>query len=213
MRHLVVQYGDGTIAICYPVPRAQLSLFNLLVQRLFGLWLEMEGHTDKLVASVQGWQLLEAIAQLIRSEKVLPFKLAPLKKDLALLERLFLYVGESAGELVQLHLYQSKQKEQATEGEDGAPTIAALPFPTTGDNDHDTIGNLLVRWTPSEVKVLFHWLDAEAIDKSLSVMSELSRNPDERLQEFVEERDRRLLDANRVILNEALGLPSYYGSD
>lgn len=208
-----MEYGDGTIAIVYPVPQSQSSLFNLLAQRLLDLWLALDGHTDELVASVQGWQLIEAIAKLIRSEKVLPFKLAPLKKDLALLERLFLYVGESAGELVQLHLYQSKQKEQPTEGEDGAPTIAALPFPTTGDNDYDTIGSLLVRWTPSEVQRLLQWLDAEALDNVLSVMGELSRNPDERLQEFVEERDRRLLDANRIVLNKALGLPDYYGSD
>lgn len=213
MRHLVVSYSDGTIAIVYPVPRAQLSLFDLLIQRLFRVWVEMECRTFDLIKSAHGWQLIEAIGKLVRSDKLLPFRLEPLKDDLPLLERLFLYQGEEAespGELVQLHLYEPKSSKRATEADDGTPTAASIPFPTSGNADHDTIGNLLVRWQPSEVQRLLQWLDAEALDNVLSVYGELNRDPEERLEEFVNDRDQKLLDANRQLLNKALGLPSYY---
>ncbi|MBD2076231.1 hypothetical protein H6F86_20590 [Phormidium sp. FACHB-592] len=210
MRHLVVTYGDGTIAILYPVARNQLSLLDLLTQRLLQLWIEKECKSAVLVASVDGWQLIEAIGKLIRSHKLLPFKLAPLKTDVDLVQRLFLANGEKldqAGELVQLHLYEPHKRKQTAD--DGVPTLQNLPFPTCGNNDNDTIGNLLTLWQPSEVERLMGWLDAESIDQVMHVFSELNRG-EERLEEFIHERDRRLLEANRKILNEALGLPSYY---
>jgi len=80
MRHFVVEYDDGTIAVVYPVARLQLSLLDLLTQRLFRLWVELECRTDLLVESVSGWQLVEAIGKLIRSEKLSEGELVELKR-------------------------------------------------------------------------------------------------------------------------------------
>lgn len=225
MRHLLVEYGDLTLAIVYPVPRCKLSLFELLSKKLYEVWFEKWKKlkemgdcnsllaTQLLVTDVGGWQLIEAIARLLPSEKSLPFRTEPLKSDIELLQSLYLINFDDKGQqheslLTGLHLFDPMPRR--AKNPDEGLTIEDVPFPATGNSDADTIGNLIAAFGVGEGLRLWNTLDAEQLNKALHVWGELSRNPDDRLREFIVDEDQKAMAANPDVLKQALGLPSYY---
>lgn len=176
---LPVQYSDGSLALLYPARaihhRKILTYLGLLSVR----WNPEIGLVSDIINN--DWQIVEAIASLIPSPTHFPFRLDPLKEDLALFKRLFL----EPGDIRTLHEVESLPRR--TRKPDDPITLSDIPFPTCGDSECDTIANLFNSWQKQGVWLLEN-LDSNSLNKVLWVNNELSRDPDERLKEYLKTR-------------------------
>jgi len=89
------------------------------------------------------------------------------------------------GDIRTLHEVESLPRR--TRKPDDPITLSDIPFPTCGDSECDTIANLFNSWQKQGVWLLEN-LDSNSLNKVLWVNNELSRDPDERLKEYLKTR-------------------------
>jgi hypothetical protein len=190
MRSLIIQYPDSTeFTIAYPVPRADLILFDTLSQRLRQAWIEAKFNTGRLVDT--HWWLFQEVAKLIPCRPTL-FDVERLKGDALSLQQLFLVRAGDDGEildsdgqlnlpdLVKLHLFEPRPQPPK---DPEAPIDP--PFPTSGDADCDILANLMGPFGVEGALVIYRTFDQKTIEDILYTWNELQKPLDDRRQEFV----------------------------
>lgn len=195
MRCELVRYQSGEIALVYPVPAAQLSALDLLVQELIRVWAQLQFRTDLVMGQTDGMQLVDAIAQMLPHHPGLPLLVEPLKEDAELLHSLF-FSQNPLGRILQLHRFESirpkEERRSLEELEDTEITIKDLPFPTSGDIDCDLRANLMSALGVDAADRIWRTTDAESIDKIMYTLEILNKPPNERIQDYLDEKYERL---------------------
>jgi len=180
----VLEYADSSIAVVYPVARADLVLFEILHSQLLERWQDYDFDTRLFLKDEAVWGIAKALLHLIPSHDTLSFDIEQLREDTQLFEEWVLLDDGQPGRLVQMQLYEPKQKKRVR-GEDEPLTIADIPFPTSGNPDCDTLANLISAFGVTDGFWMFQNCSAEYLDKILYSWSELQRPADDRVNEYV----------------------------
>lgn len=212
MHHLIEQYRDtdGTLrlAIIYPCARAKYRLFDQLQRGLQIRWIELSGNIS--LFTEDEWLIVDALCNLLRYEPGFDLQPIALRSLPGLATELFLTQIDDLGNMrpskvTELHQFEPVKRRTKTPEEMSAND---LPFPTSGDIDCDTIANLVNGFQAFGLD-LYQQLDAYTLDRVLYSLSELARDPDERIKEYLEqclEEQKPLRDR----LNKSLGLPTIF---
>jgi len=179
-----LEYPDGSLAIVYPVSRANLVLLDLLHRQLLERWQTYQLDTRLFLKDEAVWGIAQALLALIPSHPTLKLDPLRLQEDHVLFEEWVLLDDDKPGLLIQIQLYEPLQRKK-TRKEDEPLTVADLPFPTSQNPDCDTLANLVSAFGVTEGIWLFENCSAEYLDKILFSWGELQRPADERVNEYV----------------------------
>lgn len=186
----LLEYSDGNVAVLYPVPRAKVNLLEQLWRRLHEAWIEWGLDTRLLVRDKRHSKLIDAIAALIPCDRVLPLSTKELKRDIPVFEEWFLgkYQDGSVDlpRIIKLQMFVPVPRKDRTRKEDAPVTVKDLPYPTSGNNDCDTLSSLIHGFNEFGIW-MWENLPGESLDKIQYTIGELSRPGDERVSEYINE--------------------------
>lgn len=203
MRSLLIQYPND-FAIIAPVRRDRLLSFELLLNHLHQQW-QIECKISDHVLQVAD-RLAQLFPRLDRPGKFgFDVRLLPQIE----FESLFLAQvinGEIAPcRLIELHSFKAEGRRLKGEGE--ALTPADIPIPSSGLPDADLFASLIgIDNTIEGAWRMWTQLDAEFIDKAISHLNELRRDPQERMNEYLKARFDEWKRENRTSYYKDLGI-------
>ncbi len=221
MRYEEICYPDGSFAWVSAVPRWHLALMDALFQQLYMLWGEWEMETQQLLqvvnpadaselnrARVRCWQLMEMLVKnfprIDGSSSGLGFDLEPLRCDVLQIEALFF--GQIEGDTVKPPKLAALNQYEPVPIPDWQIDEDATPIPSTDDPAMDLLAMLTLATSSQEAISLMQTLSAQQIDRFISALKELKRDPAEREQEALDNDYIAWKEENPEIFREAMGI-------
>lgn len=203
-RSLIIEW-DGDFAIVSPVPRSHLNSLEIMLGYLHKCWQE-----DGFRLSDRVLVIAERIAALFpRLDKLEEFGFDVRSLSTAELESLFLgQVVDNVVQpckLLQMHHFESKALPPKKEGE--PLTSADVPIESSGLPDADLFA-CLIGLDDSIEGAWWMWshFDAQMISAIIDQLNERRRDPQERLNQYLNERFTEWKQENQQTYLDALGI-------
>lgn len=203
MRSLFITYPND-FAIIAPVRRDRLHSFELLLNYLQQQWQQNYQITEPVILAG------DRISQLFpRLDK--PGKFGFDVRSLPQIEFESLFLAQVVGgeiapcRLIELHSFKEGGRRKKEEGEVLTPND--IPIPSSGLPDADLFASLIqMDNTVEGAWRIWSQFDAEFIDRTISHLNELRRDPQERMNEYLKARFEEWKNQNRSSYYKSLGI-------
>lgn len=209
MRSLLIEYDDDFVIIA-PTPRIHQFSFETLLNHLQEKWQQQEQADGiPLVEDIVRQAAERLSVMLPRLDKPGTFGFDVRSLPQSEFESLFLAQVINGKiypcKLIELHSFKTEAKKPKKEGEELTP--ADIPIPSSGIPDADLFASLIgIDETIEGAWRLWTQFDSEFINGAIAHLSELRRDPKERMNEYLKRSFDEWKQQNKGSYYNALGI-------